>query len=111
MESIPLKGKPSEKLEIEWCVAYPLVSFIYRKMKGDDDCDVYIEKIDYAVVMKQLGLKKVENDYTNIDTLVNTISKIFNDKKVTIESSQNNYVLELKGGDNKTLLKANLKLR
>ena len=80
-------------------------------MKENDDCDVYIEKFDYAVVMKQLGLKKQANDNTNVDTLVNTISKIFNDKKATVEKSQNNYVLELKGGDNKTLLKANLKLR
>ena len=111
METVPLKGKPSEKLDIEWCVAFPQVSFIYRKMKENDDCDVYIEKFDYAVVMKQLGLKKQANDNTNVDTLVNTISKIFNDKKATVEKSQNNYVLELKGGDNKTLLKANLKLR
>ena len=59
--------------------------------------------------MEKFELKKDENDITNVNTLIETLSKYFDDNKVTIEPWQNKYyALEFKGENDRTLFKVYL---
>ena len=59
--------------------------------------------------MEKFELKKDENDITNVNTLIETLSKYFDDNKVTIEHWQNKYyALEFKGENDRTLFKVYL---
>ena len=93
MNSASFKGKPSQETDIEWAVAFPQVTFIYR----NDDCDAFIGKLDYEKALETFGVKKTANGNADNDALVKALSKCFDDKKVTVEVAGKNATLEIKG--------------
>ena len=108
MESVPLRDDPSKKFDIEWELAYPNFSFLYRETK-DNKTAVFSGKLDYDCLFEKFGIKKGDNENNNANTLVNTIAKCFADNKVTIEPWQKKYhALEFKGEGQKTLFKVYL---
>ena len=110
MQTVPFREEPSKKVDIEWAIAVPHVTFSYRKMKNEDEFTLFSEKLDYICLLEKFGIKKDENDNTNVNTLVATLSKCFDDNKVTIESWQKKYyALEFKGENDITLFKVYLK--
>ena len=109
MQTVPFRGEPTKTVDVEWAIAVPNVSFIYREMKNEDDCIVFSGNLDYVCLLEKFGLKKDENDNTNVNTLLQTISKCFDDNKVTIEVWQKKYyALEFKGENDRTLFKVYL---
>ena len=92
MSSALFKGK-SQEADIEWGIAFPQVTFIYR----NDDCDAFIGKLDYVKALEVFGVKKTANGNADNDALVKALSKTFDDKKVTVEVAGKNATLEIKG--------------
>ncbi len=109
LHEIPLKADATKKFNIEWELAIPNVTFIFNENK-DDKMTTFTSKLDYNCLFEKFGLKKGENEATNVNTLANTIVKCFTDNRVTIEPWQvKYYAVEFKGDEDKTLFKVYLK--
>ena len=107
IQTVSFKSEPSKKVDVEWAIAIPKVSFFYREKKKENV--IFNGQLDYICLLEKFELKKDENDITNVNTLINTLSKYFDDNKVTIESWQRKYyALEFKGENDRTLFKVYL---
>jgi hypothetical protein len=70
----------------------------------------FLDRYDVKCTMEKFGLKPEENDAKNVNTLVDTIVKYFEDNKVTMDIFQKKYYsLEFKGKNDQTLFKVYLK--
>ena len=106
---VPLKEDAEKKFKVEWELAYPNVNFHYRLVK-EDKTVVYSGKLDFNCLLEKFGLKKDDNVNKNVNSLVNTLVKCFNQNKVTLEPWQIKYfAIEFKGEEDKTLFKVFLK--
>ena len=109
LNEVPFKTDANKKFEIDWQIAYPHVVFSYTENKNGKDV-TFQERYDLKCTMEKFGLKPEEDDAKNVNTLVNTIAKCFEDNKVTMEIFQiKYYALEFKGENDQTLFKVYLK--
>ena len=109
LSEVPFKEDHSKKSKIDWAIAFPKVTFMYREKKGDKN-EIFLGEFDYKCLMEKFGLTIENNELNNVKTLMNTISSYFDRNKVTIEVFQlKYYALEFKGEEDKTLFKVYLK--
>ena len=52
MESVPLRDDASKKFDIEWELAYPNFSFLYRETKNNKT-EVFTGKLDYDCLFEK----------------------------------------------------------
>ena len=109
LNEVPFKTDANKKFSIDWQVAYPHVIFSYTENKNGKDV-TFLDRYDVKCTMEKFGLKPEENDTKNVNTLVDTIEKYFEDNKVTMDIFQKKYYsLEFKGKNDQTLFKVYLK--
>ena len=109
LNEVPFKADANKKYSIDWQVAYPHVIFSYTENKNGKEI-TFQDRYSVQCMLEKFGLKPDENNTTNVNTLVSTIGKCFEDNKVTMEIFQiKYYALEFKGENDQTLFKAYLK--
>ena len=100
MFDVPLKTDPNKKVQVEWELALPNLSFLYKENKNGKVV-TFTSQLDCNTLFGKLG--------ANAENLGETLAQYFTDNLVTLDCQTKNYVLEFRTKDNKALFTVDLK--
>ena len=108
---VKLRGKPDQKVNIQWEISIPNVIFYYT----DENGKTFEEKLNYNCMFEKFGIKQKEEDIKNGFNLQGIIINYFYNDKVSFEISDGKGIstraIEFKGEGNTTLFKVFLKAK
>ena len=106
MFDVPLKTDPKKKVQVEWELAMPNVTFLFNENKNGKVVS-FSCPLECNSLYGKLGLKKGNDDAENANNLGETLAQYFTDNLVTLDVSH--HALEFRTKDNKALFTVNLK--